>query len=93
MYRLQMSLWSFKGRPSPFGRRSSDAADSGVDSGFAESRFADSTASPHQSTLDLATDSAVAQRTALRSRMATAPVSRSGMVAMNRRPGSGKAPR
>jgi hypothetical protein len=92
MYRFQMTLWSFKGRPSPFGRRPSDAADPGNESGFAESKFSDSTSSPHQSCLDLAADSAVVQRTALRSRMATAPVSRAGVVSLNRRSGSVKAP-
>jgi hypothetical protein len=87
MYRFQMTLWSFKGRPSPFGRRPSDAADPGTDSGFAESRFSDSTSSPHQSCLDLAAGSAVVQRTAVRSRMASAPVSRVGIAAPSRRPG------
>lgn len=91
MYRFQMTLWSFKGHPSPFGRRSSQAGDAAADSGFAESKFADSTSSPHQSTLDLATDSAVAQRTALRSRMATAPVGRG--IPLNRRPTTVKSPR
>jgi hypothetical protein len=81
MYRFQLTLWQFKGKPSPFRRSTLGEADTGPDSGYSESKFSDSLSSPHQVGLDLG--NGALQRPQPRSRMASAPASKAGVVSLN----------